>query len=183
MFLKSISAIAALAALTVPAGSLFAQQPAPYGLNCTIADIKFGEHLSGPVLTPENLENHVVMVLYWSTGCPIVESAVPRVQRMHDEFEPQGLIVIGNFIRGTVDEAESLLNRRNITYTNMRSGDVTVKDCDRPIMMPHVFLFDHTGKCIYRGRQEEVSDILRRTMEAAPAPALAGCELIRLKSN
>jgi len=172
-----------LLVMLVLAGSLcgaVAAGASKYSLDGTVSDIKFGTHIMGPERTPEELEGHVVLVLRWCQGCSKVTACIPRVQRSHKEYEPQGLIVIGMYT-GDGDQSEFLRNR-GVTYTMQNGGKVAIYD-GLTIMLPHVYIFDHTGACVYRGsaRHEKALNALRETMKRAPAPAFAKTKLIRLQ--
>jgi len=172
-----------LLVMLVIAGSLcgaVAGETSKYSLNGTVADIKFGTHIMGPERTLEELEGHVVLVLLWCQGCSKVTACIPRVQQSHKEYEPQGLIVIGMYT-GEGDQREFLRNR-GVTYTMQNGGEVAIYD-GLTIMVPHVYIFDHTGACVYRGsaRHEKAFNALRETMKRAPAPAFAKIKLARLQ--
>ena len=154
-----------------------------FSLDGRLSDIKFGTHLRGPQRTPEELEDHVVLVHYWSLGCPIVEASIPIVRRWHQQYERQGLIIIGmNTDEQDPRKQEKFLKKKRVTYTIQNGGDVMIRD-GMTIMLPHVYLFDHTGSCVYRGRADhaEAQDALRDTMNRAPAPPFAKIKLARLQ--
>jgi len=172
-----------LLVMLVLAGSLcgaVAEDNSKYSLNGTVSNIKFGTHMSGPERTPEELEGHVVLVLYWRRGCPITTASIPRVQRWHKEYEPQGLIAIGMYL-GDGDQHEYLRNR-GVTHTGQRGGRVAIPTAGI-IRLPHVYIFDHTGACAYRGNgnDQETVSALRDIMNRAPAPAFAKTKLVRLQ--
>jgi len=154
-----------------------------YSLNGTVADIKFGTHLSGPERTLEELEGHVVLVLRWCQGCPKVTACIPRIEQLHKEYEPQGLIVISMYKgEGDADDLREYLQKRGVTYTAQKGGKVEIYS-GVTVLIPHVYIFDHTGACVYRGyaNHEKTMNTLRDVMKRAPAPAFAKIKLARLQ--
>lgn len=180
MVYRSLLVILVLAASLC--GAVAGETP-KFSLDGRLSHIKFGTHLRGPQRTPEELEDHVVLVYYWSMGCGIVEASIPIVQRWHQQYERQGLIVIGmNTDEQDRRKQEVFLKKKGVTYTMQNGGDVMIRD-GITIMLPHVFLFDYTGSCVFRGRADhgEAKDALRDTMNRAPAPPFAKIKLARLQ--
>jgi len=48
--------------------------------------------------------------------------------------------------------------------------------------IPHSFLFDHTGRCIYRGHPTSAYEKIKSALAKAPAAVLGGRELVKLKA-
>jgi hypothetical protein len=46
--------------------------------------------------------------------------------------------------------------------------------------IPHMFIFDHTGKCVFEGLPSSVANVLKTTMAAAPHPLIADLPLKKL---
>lgn len=50
-----------------------------------------------PALTPESLRGRVVLVRWFTEGCPYCAETAPSLAELHDELAPRGLSVIGMY--------------------------------------------------------------------------------------
>ena len=53
--------------------------------------------MGGPALTVEALRGRVVLVRWFTEGCPYCAETAPTLAALHDELEPRGLSVIGMY--------------------------------------------------------------------------------------
>jgi len=67
--------------------------------------------------------------------------------------------------------------QNRVNYTIVQGGRV-LEDNSRGI--PHMFLFDHTGKCVFEGHPSGAANAVKTTMAAAPHPLLADLPLKKL---
>jgi len=159
-----------------------ARQPAgKFSLDFTTANIALGDPLAGSELTAESLQHRVVLLAYWGLDCPVCAATLSRLETMHRTLGPAGLVVIGPNARGG-DEAliEKTIESLGVTFP-LVSNTVVEGGMDFETI-PHLMLFDHTGRCIARGSPNDVADKVSRAVQAAPPPVLAGRKLEKLAS-
>ncbi|HUS58438.1 MAG TPA: TlpA disulfide reductase family protein [Planctomycetota bacterium] len=172
--MKTIAAIClAFAAAAACAGD--------YNMDVKVTDVSFGKHISGPNRTAAELADRVVLVEFWSITCPPCVRSLSSLSQWQQENEGKGLVVIGiHCSQATPEQIKEVLRSKEATHSIFDGGTVRGGTDFRGI--PHVFLFDHTGKCIYRGSPFQVSETMKEALAAAPAAAFAGVELVKLKS-
>jgi len=97
----------------------------------------------------------VVLLEFWSSGCPACVSALPHLESARQTYEDRGLVVVDVVTDYNYREAGTLLARGGYT------GFVTLREIDttsRPTMalykvvrIPHAFLIDRTGVVRFNG--------------------------------
>lgn len=80
---------------------------------------------------------------------------MPHLVKWYQDLAPFGLKVIGAHSSGT-GKNEILTKARalNMNFTVTLGG--SVQNIEGRLGIPHVILFDHTGKCVFRGHPKEV---------------------------
>ena len=151
-----------------------------WDLNFTINDVTLGKTVYGKPVTPQDLEYRVVLLEVWGMACPPCVASLPLLSKWYDDYKSQGLVVIGAHCQeGSNDALRSFVKQRAVTYTICASGSVKGANFRG---IPHCFLFDSTGKCIYRGSPFSVLPTLKEAVAKAPFAALGERELVKLKA-
>jgi peroxiredoxin len=181
----SVSLLAAGIAILCLAAAGDDDPPAPpqpagkLSLDFTTANIALGEPLAGPELTAESLQHRVVLLAYWGLDCPVCAATLSQLEGVHRTLGPAGLLVIGPNARGGDEAAlKNTIESLGVTFP-MVSSAVVQGGMDFEAI-PHLMLFDHTGRCIARGSPGEVADKVARAVKAAPPLVLAGRTLEKL---
>jgi thiol-disulfide isomerase/thioredoxin len=168
-----------LAAVLIPATPLAAQQIG-FNMNLSTADIRTGESVHGQKPPDGWLENRVVLVEFWGIQCPPCLASMPKLDRIHKELAPMGLVVLGAHVQDAEDQqVREAAARLGVTFPIFTKARVA--NGDDFVGIPHCMLFDHTGKCIYRGSPFKVEPLLRQAVANAPALILEGKTLEKLE--
>jgi hypothetical protein len=79
---------------------------------------------------------------------------MPKLGKLSEDLAAAGLVVIGAHAQGGSDEeVRATARSHGGTYPIVKNAQV--KDGNDFRGIPHVILFDHTGKCVYRGSPSE----------------------------
>lgn len=148
-------------------------------MQITAAGVQLGAHVSGPVIGPEGIAGRVVLLEFWGIHCGPCIASMPGLEALHTTFGPHGLLVIGAHAQGgTVDELRRAVAELGVTFTIVENASVEGgMDFDG---IPHCMVFDHTGKCVYRGSPGGAHDAVAEAVKAAPAALLADRQLVKL---
>lgn len=145
----------------------------------TLAGLQLGRHVSGPACTAESLGHRPVLLEFWGIHCPPCLKSLPLLEEMHRTLGPQGLVVIGAHAQeGSADEIRAAVAQREVTFTIVEQA--AVQGGMDFTGIPHCMLFDHTGKCVYRGSPFEAGDAVLAAVKAAPGAVLQGRTLVKL---
>ncbi|HUW34144.1 MAG TPA: TlpA disulfide reductase family protein [Planctomycetota bacterium] len=154
---------------------------AEFGMDVSLKDLSLGQRVMGPPVKVEGLPGHVVLVEFWGVNCPPCRESLPVLSRWSKKHAGEGLIVIGIHAQNaSSSEIESLCQQKGVNFSIFATGQVRSGMDFSGI--PHAFLFDHTGRCIYRGGPMSAYDKIKAALAKAPAAVLGGRELVKLKS-
>lgn len=171
----------ALVGLVVSAGltgACWAQDS--YNMAVRLDGLSLGNQLMGDKTGPADLKNRVVLVEMWGVNCPPCVASLPKLAKLYDENREKGLTIVGiHRQNATADQIRTLCQSKGVTFPIYESGSVSNGDDFRGI--PHVFLFDHTGACVYRGSPDAAISGIPALLAAAPAALLDGRDLVKLK--
>jgi thiol-disulfide isomerase/thioredoxin len=150
-----------------------------FNMKVTSAGIQLGGHVSGPPLPAGGLANRPVLLEFWGIHCPPCIKSIPLLETMHQEFGPQGLVVVGAHAQGGgADEIRKAVADLKATFTIVERAQVAEGMDFNGI--PHCMLFDHTGECVYRGSPFSLGDLAARVTAQAPSAVLEGRTLAKL---
>jgi thiol-disulfide isomerase/thioredoxin len=152
---------------------------AEFNMKLMLDDVNPGVTLSGTPIKVADLKERVVLIEFWGVNCPPCRKSMPDLAKLNTELAPQGFVLIGAHCQEAPDAevtklAKSLGANFSITkQTQIRGGD----DFSG---IPHCVLFDHTGKCVYRGSPFQAEPAIRKAMTAAPPPVLGEHTITKL---
>jgi hypothetical protein len=91
---------------------------------------------------------------------------MPHLVRWHEEMSDYGLVIIGSHVQqGSAAQVRAKAASLGVTFAV--SSQTRVKDGNDFSGIPHCMLFDHTGKCLYRGSPAGVEKDLRLALGKA----------------
>jgi thiol-disulfide isomerase/thioredoxin len=182
MILQFRQAAVRLILLAVLLAVVFVARPAAaaeFNMDITAASIRPGTLVSGQMLAAESLSNRVVLLEFWGLNCPPCIRSMPLLEELHQTLGPQGLVVIGAHAQGgTAEELRPQVGKLNVNFTILDRASIEGGMDFQGI--PHCMLFDHTGKCIYRGSPFQAQQAVVAAVKAAPGSILEGRTLAKL---
>jgi thiol-disulfide isomerase/thioredoxin len=170
---------AAAALVVVTAWPTAACAADAFNMEVTAAGIQLGPQVSGPPVKPEALAHRVVLLEFWGVNCPPCIASMPKLEELYRQLSPAGLVVIGAHAQGgPADVVRRTAAELGVTFPIVEQAQVTGGGDFSGI--PHCMLFDHTGKCVFRGSPFEVHEAVATAVAAAPASLLEGRKLVKL---
>ncbi|UCC25233.1 MAG: TlpA family protein disulfide reductase [Gemmatimonadales bacterium] len=109
------------------------------------------ETLDGAVVTPELLEDRVVVVNFWATWCPPCRLEIPALQKLHEEFGADGLVVVGlSTDVGGTQKVRDFLGERGVTYAVAMATPQIRRAFGGVSALPTTFVLDRDGVIRHR---------------------------------
>ena len=131
------------------------------------------EWLNSPPLTIANLQGSVVLIHIWTFACINCQRTLPYVVKWHEQYEKQGLKVVGIHtpefaFERDVNQIKSALNKHHITYPNAVDNDHKMWTAYQNEYWPHLFLadrrgvvqYDHIGEGAYDETEQKIRQLL-----------------------
>ncbi|HKE26854.1 MAG TPA: TlpA disulfide reductase family protein [Bryobacteraceae bacterium] len=101
--------------------------------------------LHGQSWALKDLRGQVVLVNFWSTGCPPCRDEMPDLEQLYRRFRTQGLVVLAISGDKPADLAKDPVAQK-VTFPLLLDPDNTFKDRFRVVGIPKTFLYDREGR-------------------------------------
>ena len=116
-------------------------------------------------LSLESAKGKVVLLEFWATWCPPCRASIPHLQKLHDRYAKQGLVIIS-----ITNEDENAV--REFATENRMTFPIGIDDRDKTMKtygirsIPSAFLIDTSGKLVWQGHtmaltEEQVVEALK----------------------
>jgi peroxiredoxin len=103
--------------------------------------------LAGKSWHLKELQGKVVLLNFWATWCPPCRKEMPDLQKLANEFAPQGLVLLA-VSDETVERVKPFLAKQGITYPVLLDDGGKIHRDFRVEGIPKSFLFDREGKMV-----------------------------------
>lgn len=154
---------------------------AEFNMDVNLDGVKLGKSLLGPEVSAAAMKGKVVLLEFWGVNCPPCLQSLPKLAGWYKELAPSGLVIVGAHAQGGTDEnVKAVARSRGVNFPVVANAQVSGGNDFTGI--PHVMLFDHTGKCLFRGSPFEVEKPMRNAIAKTPAGMMEGRELKKLTS-
>jgi len=161
------------AAVLSLAVAVHAAPAADFNMDVKTEGIRLGESVMGAKLDGDALKGRVVMLEFWGINCKPCLTSMPHVARLNDELSGFGLVVVAAHAQnGTPEKIRYVARSRGANFSVVENARVAGADDIKGI--PHSIIFDHTGKCVYRGHPMQAEATLRETLGKAIAAKFKG---------
>lgn len=117
------------------------------------------------------LRGKVVVLDFWASWCPPCRAAIPAMQRLHERYSDQGLVVLGINVNDNKDPAEFMASM-HATYPVLVSGDA-VSQMYQVKGIPTLIVIDADGHIVYReagwssAAEKKMQEVIEKALEGA----------------
>lgn len=141
--------------------------------DATLANVKWGTMVNTAAFNKDELTGKVVVVEEWGVNCGPCIASLPNLAKLAKSNDKKGLVVVGLECQGGSKETiTKLLKTARVEYPIMSGGSAP----GGTGTIPHVCVFDATGKLIYNGNPHAgdfESTVKKALRDIKPAPASA----------
>jgi len=109
----------------------------------------------------------VVLLDFWSIGCPPCRRAVPHLATLYEKYKSRGFVALGiSFDRKEIEGLKSFIEKYSVTYTILL-GDMDVARAYGVRSIPSVFILDRKGyiRLHLIGYNEEIGNEIEKTVK------------------
>jgi peroxiredoxin len=103
--------------------------------------------LTGKTWTLSELRGKVVLVNFWATWCPPCRKEMPDLQKLYEQFGPQGLVILGISDEET-QKVEPFIRERKVTFPVLLDPGRKANDAFIVEGIPKTFVYDRNGKLV-----------------------------------
>ena len=168
--MKITSCLIAIISLTVGAFAADKKSSVP---DAKLSDYKLGTLITGPAVDLANTGGKGVVIEQWGIHCPPCLASLPHMEQLAKAKKAHVLFIGAHSQSTTDDQVKEVVKKNRLSYSivNGASGPGGTGT------IPHVFVFDATGKLIFNGTpfdrefDSAVQKAGRPAPGAAPAPS------------
>jgi hypothetical protein len=143
--------------------------------------IDIGSPVLGPVITKASAQGKPIVVLYWNAASADSVNCLVKLSAVDTALSDFGLLMVGVHLTGSSKQDIAGAARARAVRFSISEGKWTnhslVKDFKE---FPLCLVFDHEGRCIYRGTPFEVESAARMAVGRALAATLKQGDLPKL---
>jgi len=142
-----------------------------------------GTWLNSAPLSMQELHGRVVLVDFWTYGCVNCVRTLPQLQRWHECFAAQGLVVVGvhtpefGFERST-ENVRAAIRRHGLTYAVAQDNGYATWNAWRNRYWPAQYLVDRDGRVVFRhfgeGDETAIEQRIAQLVGSSPAQCKGG---------
>jgi len=100
---------------------------------------------TGRKVTLSQLKGKVVLLDFWATWCTPCKMVMPSIQKLHEKYAKQGLVVIGINAYERGGDPVKYMKDQNFNYTLLLKGD-DVAQAYKVESIPSMYIIDKQGK-------------------------------------
>jgi peroxiredoxin len=103
--------------------------------------------LEGTRWTLRDLKGKVVILNFWATWCPPCRKEIPDLQKLHHEFEGQGLVILG-IADDNLDTLKKFATEQKVLYPLLPDLERKVHTAFQIEGIPASLIFNRSGKFV-----------------------------------
>lgn len=132
--------------------------------------------LNSSPISIANLKGHVVLIQFWTFSCINCQRTLPSIVQWHQQYNAQGLKVIGIHtpefaFEREVNNVKQALQKQKITYPIAIDNDYKTWSAYENQYWPHLFVadrhgfirYDHIGEGAYDQTERTIQKLLKET--------------------
>ncbi len=106
--------------------------------------------LDGGTVQLEDYTGQVVVVNFWATWCGPCVIEMPELQAFYDEYNSQGVEMLGINLGEDAETAQAFIDERDITYPIILDQNGNIADFYALRGQPTTVVFDQNGTIVYK---------------------------------
>lgn len=104
------------------------------------------ETIDGEAFQLSDLRGNVVVLDFWATWCGPCVQAIPKIQKLHEQFEGKPVRIVGiNQDRGGYEKVKAFLEKEEITFTQVKDASNVIGMAYEVQGIPTTVLIDQQG--------------------------------------
>ncbi|MBI2350186.1 MAG: redoxin domain-containing protein [Deltaproteobacteria bacterium] len=127
--------------------------------------------LHGNTVNLHDLKGKVVFLNFWATWCPPCRLEMPAMEKLHEEFRSQGLVVLAINYREGAAEIKSFLKEHQLTFPVLLDRGGNAFELYRAWSLPTTYLIGKNGEIVGRAvgyrdwHDKQARALFRRLLE------------------
>ena len=144
-------------ALMLVGGMLYSDEPAKVKIGQTVGDLRFKDIRYVPRSLKDFGDKKAIVVVFTNTTCPIVQKYWPKLKRLSDQFEKEGVqfVSMNSSAGDEISEIAQQAMEFDVAFPVVKDADGSCAKALGVSRTPEAVILDATGKLRYRGRIDD----------------------------
>jgi len=127
--------------------------------------------MEGNLVSLKDFRGKVVLINFWFPACGPCQMELPHIQKIHNKYKDQGLVVLLIQISQTQEAGKKSLKDHNYSMTSLYSDGNWAKDNYGVKAAPTNFFIDRQGRIIFKstgyapGKEKEIESQIKELLE------------------
>jgi thiol-disulfide isomerase/thioredoxin len=123
--------------------------------------------LEGKTVSLSDYKGKVVLLDFWATWCGPCRMEMPTLQKLHDDLESKGVVVLGiSLDKNPPVQVPPFLKKLGITYPNLADNPKDPSSVKWPVeAIPSLFLLDRKQQVVRQWRGVTPEGVLKTAIE------------------
>lgn len=150
-----------------------ARPASEFDLEITLEGAELGKRVFGPAWDGQ-LKGKVTLLVCWDLSDDTSLASLQKLGQWQRELEDFGLVIVANHSNeAPIGDIKKKVQERDLICRVVTGANVVAKKTGGSYPLPHAFLFDHSGTCIYRAAPLALEAILRDAVGQALVDSFA----------
>ena len=101
--------------------------------------------LDGSSIKLSDLRGSAVFINFWAVNCQYCRYEMPNIQKMHDDYAPTGLVVLGINVKDKASDAQTYIDRLYLDFPILLDADGKVTAAYLVAELPYSYFIDRDG--------------------------------------
>ncbi|SFF45237.1 Peroxiredoxin [Paenibacillus algorifonticola] len=146
-----------------------------------ISGIKIGIHegeiapnfklssLDNEEMSLTELKGKRVLLNFWATWCPPCRAEMPHIEKFHEEYKDQNVVVIGinlSYTEDSIEDVLTFLRKYNVTFPILKDEKARVADLFAIRSYPTTYMIDTSGVIRQKFQGAITYDTMKTSMDS-----------------
>lgn len=104
--------------------------------------------LDGNQVSLRDFRGKVIFLNFWATWCPPCRLEMPTMERLHEEFGDQGLVILAINYRERPEEIKAFFQEHHLTFSALLDEKVEVFELYKAWSLPTTYLINRNGEIV-----------------------------------
>jgi peroxiredoxin len=107
--------------------------------------------VDGTQMSLQQHQGKVIFLTFWATWCIPCREEMPALQKLHETYQAQGLVVLAIDLKESPDQVKAFFDKHALFFPSLLDTNGTVFRAYSVTGMPTTYLIDRDGSILARG--------------------------------
>lgn len=106
--------------------------------------------MQGAKVSLSGLRGKVVILNFWATWCPPCREEMPSMEKLHQQFNDQGLVILAVNVEKDAAALKNFLQQNGYSFPVLQDKKSEVQNLYKVFRFPESFIIDRNGQVVQK---------------------------------